>query len=94
VHAHGEPLLDKMELTLHLNLYTAMIVLAGLINVPHIVLFRLPAAAIASGPLDPVFRRQESARGFLHIFTIFLNLWQAHDFGASLGPVLARTAEA
>lgn len=58
LHAHGGPLLDKAELTLHLNLYTAMIGLAGLINVPQIVLFRLPEAAFASGPLDPVFRRQ------------------------------------
>lgn len=92
LHAHGGPRLDKAELTLHLNLYTAMIGLAGLINVPQIVLFRLPEAATASGPLDPVFRRQESARSFLHIFTIFLNLWQAHDFGASLDLVLARGA--
>jgi hypothetical protein len=91
-HAHGGVRLDKAELTLHLNLYTAMIGLAGLINVPQIVLFRLPEAANASGPLDPVFSKQESARSFLHIFTVFLNLWQAHDFGASLDLVLARGA--
>ena len=89
-HAHGGPLLDRAELTLTLNLYAAMIGLAGLINAPYLVLFRLPEAATATGPLDPVFRKQESARSFLHIFTIFLNLWQAHDFGASLDLVLAR----
>jgi hypothetical protein len=91
LQAHGGPKLDRAELTLHLNLYTAMIGLAGLINVPQIVLFRLPEATTAAGPLDPVFRKQESARSFLHIFTIFLNLWKAHDFGASLDLVLERT---
>ena len=67
-----------------------MIGLAGLINVPAIVLYRLPEAVAASGPLDPVFEKNESARSFLHIFTIFLHQWQAHDFGASLDLVLAR----
>jgi hypothetical protein len=92
LQAHGGPKLDVAELTLHLNLYAAMIGLAGLINAPYLVLFRLPEAATATGPHDPVFRKQESARSFLHIFTIFLNLWKAHDFGASLDLVLARGA--
>ncbi len=91
LQAHGGPKLDIAELTLNLNSYAAMIGLAGLINAPYIVLARLPEAATATGPLDPVFRRQESARSFLHIFTIFLSLWKAHDFGASLDLVLART---
>lgn len=92
LHKHGGPKLDRAELILNLNLYAAMIGLAGLINVPAIVLFRLPEAATATGPLDPVFEKNESARSFLHIFTILLNLWQAHDFGASLDLVLERTA--
>ena len=33
------------------------------------------------GPLDPVLHKNEVARGFLHVFTAFLNLWQTHDFG-------------
>jgi hypothetical protein len=92
-HAHGGPKLDQAELKLNLNLYAAMIGLAGLINAPYLVLFRLPEAANASGALDPVFKKHESARSFLHIFTIFLNLWKAHDFGKSLDLVLARTWE-
>ena len=47
-------------------------------------------AANASGPLDPVFARCEPARCFLHVFTAFVNLWERHDFGASLELVLQR----
>jgi hypothetical protein len=61
--------------------------------VPYLVPFRLREAANASGPLDPVFRKQESARSFLLIFTIFLNLWKTHDFGASLDLALAQRAD-
>jgi hypothetical protein len=93
LHAHGGPRLDRAELILNLNLYTTMIGLAGLINVPAIVLYRLPEAATASGPLDPVFEKNESARSFLHIFTIFLHQWQAYDFSASLETMLARMGE-
>jgi hypothetical protein len=92
-HSHGGPKLDKAELVLHLTLYAAMIGLAGLINAPYLVLFRLPEAANATGPLDPVFKKNESARSFLHIFTIFLNLWKTHDFGASLDLVLTRSGK-
>ena len=50
----------------------------------------LPEAADAAGPRDPVFRRSEAARSFLHVFTALLNLWQTHDFRVSLDRVLAR----
>ncbi len=66
------------------DFYVATMGLAVLIEAPALVLSRLPEAAGASGPLDPVFRKNEIARGFLHVFTAFLNLWQSHDFGASL----------
>lgn len=90
LQTHGGPRLDLAELRLNLGLYATMIGLAGLINVPAIVLYRLPEAAHATGPLDPVFRKQESARSFLHIFTIFLNFWRKDDFGAQLDRVLDR----
>lgn len=88
LRAHGGPLLDIGKLKLHLDLYVATMGLAGLIETPTLVLSRLPGAAEVSGPFDPVFRGNEAARSFLHIFTNFLNLWQAHDFGASLDHVL------
>lgn len=90
LHAHGGPRLDVDELALHLDLYVATMGLAHLIDGPSIVLARLPEAADAESPLDPVFRKSEQARCFLHIVTVFLNLWERRDFGASLDTLLRR----
>lgn len=91
-HAHGGPRLDVEELKLNLQLYIATMGLAWMLEAPARILFRLPEAAGASGPRDPVFRRSETARNQLHIFTVFLHLWQTQDFGASLDRLLQRTA--
>ena len=91
LHEQGGPRLEVAELKLHLDLYVATMGLAWLMEAPANVLFRLPEAATASGPHDPVFRRNESARNQLHISTAFLHLWQTHDFGASLDRLLERT---
>lgn len=90
LHAHGGPLLEVAELRLRLDFYAATMGLAVLIQAPTLVLSRLPEAANAYGPLDPVFSKDEVARGFLHVFTAFLNLWQTHDLGASLERLLGR----
>jgi hypothetical protein len=90
LHAHGGPRLDTAELELHLNFYVATMGLATLIEAPALVLSRLPEAAGARDPLDPVFFKDDVARGFLHVFTGFLHLWQRHDFGASLDRLLER----
>ena len=88
LHAHGGPRLDIAELRLHLQLYVATMGLAGMLIAPERILFRLPEAVQASGPRDPLFRKSEQARNFLHIYTNFLNLWRTHDFGASLDAFL------
>jgi hypothetical protein len=90
LHTHGGPRLEAGELRLHLDFYAATVGLAMLIQAPTLILSRLPEAADAEGPLDPVFGKDEVSRGFLHVFTTFLNLWQTHDFGASLDRWLAR----
>lgn len=92
LEAHGGPRLDPAELRLHLHFYVATMGLATLIDAPALVLSRLPEAASAAGPRDPIFRRNEIARSFLHVFTLFLHLWQVEEFGASLDRWLARTA--
>jgi hypothetical protein len=91
VHARGGPRLDLARLRLHLDLYVATMGLATLIEAPTLVLSRLPDAAGADGPLDPVLRKDEIARCFLHVFTTFLNLWETRDFGAGLDQVLERS---
>lgn len=88
--AHGGPRLDADELKLHMQLYVATMGLAWLMEAPARILFRLPEAASASGPHDPVFLKNDSARGQLNVMTAFLNLWETHDFGASLQRLLQR----
>jgi hypothetical protein len=90
LHAHGGPRLDVAELELHLDFYVATMGLATLIEAPALVLSRLPEAAGARGPLDPLFFKDDVARGFLHVFRAFLHLWQRRDFGASLDRLLER----
>jgi hypothetical protein len=90
LQAHGGPRLDPARLRLHLDLYVATMGLATLMDAPTLVLSRLPEAARARGPHDPVFAKDDVARGFLHVFTAFLRLWQRHDFGASLDRLAAQ----
>ena len=90
--AHGGPRVDVEELRLHMLLYAAVMVIAWLMDAPWRVLHRLPEAAQASGPHDPMFRRNESARSTLHVYTVLLWLWQRYDLGACLDRVLARAA--
>jgi hypothetical protein len=88
VRAGGGPLLQVEELRLHLHCYVAGMCLASAVEAPTLVVSRLPEAAHASSPLDPIFRKDEIARSFLHVFTVFLNLWHREDFGAVLERVL------
>ena len=90
LRAHGGPRLDVAELKLHLDLYVATMGLATLIEAPALVMARLPEAAHARDPLDPVFSRDDVVRGFMHVFTNFMHLWQSHDFGASLDRSIRR----
>lgn len=89
--AHGGPKLDIDELKLHLDLSVALLGLALMMDVPALVLSRLPECVDAAGPLDPVLRKSEVARCFLHVFTNFLSLWQTYDFGTSLDRMLQMT---
>jgi hypothetical protein len=86
----GGPRLDLAELKLHLDVYVAGMGVAWMLEFPERVLLRLPEAATASGPRDPVFLKSEPARNQLHCITVVMNLWRNHDFGAAIDRVLAR----
>jgi hypothetical protein len=86
-HAHGGPAIPVSELELHLLLYAALMFLTYFIESPSRILFRLPEAAAATGPLDPIFRASDPARNNLHILSVVLSLWQARDFEALLDRV-------
>ena len=89
-HEHGGALIAVEELERHLILHVASMGVARVLSFPEVVLFRLPEAATASGPHDPVFLRSDPARNCLHIYTVFLNLWRTRNFGAALDWLLAR----
>jgi hypothetical protein len=89
-HRHGGPRVGAPELRLHLQLYIAMMGLSYFMASPSRILASLPEAVKASGPLDLVFRSSETARSNLHVLSVFLSLWQSHDFGAILDRLLER----
>jgi hypothetical protein len=88
----GGPRLDIAELTLHLQLYIAMMGLSYFVASPSRILSTLPEAAQAVGPLDPMFRRDDRARNNLHLLSILLSLWLSQDFGAVLDRLLQRSS--
>lgn len=88
--AEGGPRLDPAELGLHFDLSVALIGLALMADAPALVLSRVPDAARASGPHDPLIMQDQVAHGFLHVFANFLDTWERRDFGASLDRMLER----
>jgi hypothetical protein len=86
--AHGGPDLPLGELGLHFDLSVALLGLALMIDLPVLIAARLPEAARASGPHDPLLLADSVVRGFLHVSTNFLDLWARRDFGASLETML------
>ena len=87
--AHGGPRLTAAELKLHLHLYVAMMALFYFVRSPATILARLPQAATASGPQDPIFLTSDTARNQLHILTVVMTLWNSPAFTRSLEQVLS-----
>ena len=88
--ANDGPRLDVDELGLHFDLSVAMLGLALMADTPALILSRLPDAAKAAGPHDPIMLGDQVAHGFLHVFSNFLDTWERRDFGASLDRLLER----
>ena len=87
----GGPVLPLDLLGLHFDLSVALLGLALMIDLPALIAARLPEAARASGPHDPLIAGDSVVRGFLHVSTNFLDLWARRDFGASLAAMLSRS---
>lgn len=88
-HAHGGPLLTAQDLEFHLTLHMAAMGVARVLAFPEVIMFRLPGCIEAAGPHDPMFDHVEPARNSLHIYTVFLKVWQRRDFGKALDRLLA-----
>lgn len=91
LHEHGGPALDMQELKLHLDLYVAQMGLAWMLDAPHLIKANLPELAEVESRFDRRFQENERARNQLHIMTIFLNLWQRHEFGSLVDRFVTRT---
>lgn len=85
---HGGPCITVEELLFHLTLHMAAMGVARVLAFPEVILFRLPEAVHASGPLDPMFLPVDPARNSLHVYTVLLKFWQRRDFGAALDRLL------
>lgn len=86
---HGGPRIPKDGLHLHVLAYAGLMGLGYFLESPARILQRFPDVAAATGPQDPVFRGQDTARNQLHILTVFLELWFRNDFDAALDRILA-----
>lgn len=80
----GGPTLDVAELKEHLTLYTAMMGLNWMLDVPHTVARRVPALSEVRDLRDPRIDSDERARSQLAILTAFLNLWEKTDMARVL----------
>lgn len=92
--ACGGPDIDAGELRFHLDLFVAMLGMGWLMDAPSMILREIPDLEKVPSRCDPRFERNESARSQLHMATIFLNLWQTHDFGKVLDLFLRRADRA
>jgi hypothetical protein len=80
----GGARVDLQRLGLHFDLAVMLLGLSLMLEVPALILKRLPEIASATGPLDPMILQDQVVHGFLCVFVNFLNLWHARDFGGSL----------
>jgi hypothetical protein len=87
----GGPQLDPAELVFQVSLFVASTGLAWLMDAPALLRATVPDLEDVLSPLDARIVDDETARTQLHMFSVFLNLWETRDFGAQLDELLRRT---
>lgn len=80
----GGPELDAETLGAHFDLSLALLGTALLLDVPALLLARMPQVVNASCPRDPALAGDGVVEGFLKVFGNFLALWQHRSIGRSL----------
>jgi hypothetical protein len=90
-HDAGGPLVEAETLKLHLDLLVAMLGLGWLMDAPPLIQRNIPDLAEVKDRFDHRFEENETARTQLHMSTIFLNLWDRHDFGKAVKTAVGRT---
>jgi len=92
VHEHriaGGPGIAPAALMEHLLVHIATMGVARVLAFPEIIAFRLPGIASIADTHAPELLAIEPARNCLHVYTVFLKLWERHDFGAVIRRILA-----
>ena len=79
----GGPLLDRSELTQHLEMHVMMSAL-HMTTAPPAILREIPDPGVAADRHDPVFTANETARVQLKVTVSLLNMWARRDLGRLL----------
>jgi len=90
----GGARIDRATLRLHLDMTVGLLCLALMWDTPALLTARMPGIGALSGLQDPELATDKVVQGFLHTFVAAMNLWERHDFGASLDAVLAQSGAA
>ncbi len=83
-HAAGGPALDPAALSRQVLLYTTLMGITWLLDVPARIRARVPDADPAMDRYDPCVKGDESVRAPLQMLTNVLILWQSRDLGQAL----------
>ena len=81
VRASGGPTLEPAEVGLQVTLYTVLMGVTWLMDVPGLIRAKAPHATKRT---DPAIRDDESVRAPLQMLTNVLNLWERSDVSAAL----------
>lgn len=92
--AAGGGTLDVADLLLQLELLVALNGTCWLLDAVPLILREVPDLATAKDRFDPRIVENERARTQLHMLTVFMNLWETRDLGASLDRFLREAAPA
>jgi hypothetical protein len=81
MHAWGGPQLDAGELRRHVTLYTVLMGVTWLMDVPALIRTTAPQATRRT---DPAIKNDEGVRAPLQMLSNVLNLWERSDIAAAL----------
>ena len=84
MHASGGPRLDAAELKRQVTLYTVLMGVTWLMDVPALVRARVPDSGAATRRTDPAIRGDEGVRAPLQMLTNVLNIWASTDLAGAL----------
>lgn len=89
-HRAGGPQLDPSIIRLQLDLLVGLNGICWLLDAVPLIVREIPDLEMAKDRYDHRIRDNERARTQIHMLTIFMNLWETQDLGATLERFLGR----